>query len=250
MMIDIHTHVLPGVDDGVQSLEEGLELLAMAADSGVDTVVTTLHSNIPGEYENYCSPELDELWRAFRNEARHAGIPVKLCRGMEIFATEELPELLEQGRVWTLNGTRNFLTEFSFGEDPAFCSHILRKCRERGFYPIIAHPERYLFVQDEPWIAYEWCTQGYGLQLNKGSLLGRFGRRTQIAAQQLLDHGLAACVASDAHGAVQRTTHMGEIRAYLANTFGESYARLLLEDNPSRILAGRELLGYEPIPIL
>ena len=249
-MIDIHTHVLPGVDDGAADLDEALALLAMAADSGVDTVVTTPHCNIPEVFENYACPELDDLWRAFVREINRVGIPVRLCRGMEIFATEELPELLEQRRVWTLNGTANFLTEFAFGEEPDFCFDVLRRCCQRGFHPVIAHPERYLFVQDEPAIAYEWCTMGYALQLNKGSLLGRFGRQEQLTAELLMDHGLAACVASDAHSGVQRTTHMEEIRRYLTDRWGADYARLLLEENPSRILAGRELLGYEPIPIL
>ena len=250
MMIDIHTHVLPGVDDGAADLDEALALLAMAADSGVDTVVTTPHCNIPEEYENYVCPELDDLWQAFAREARRVGIPVRLCRGMEIFATEDLPELLEQRRVWTLNGTANFLTEFAFGEELDFCFDVLQRCRRRGFRPVIAHPERYLFVQDDPAIAYEWCTMGYALQLNKGSLLGRFGRPAQLTAELLMDHGLVACVASDAHSPEQRTTHMEEIRRYLADRWGEDYARLLLEENPSRILAGRELLGYEPIPFL
>ena len=87
------------------------------------------------------------------------------------------------------------------------------------------------------------------LQLNKGSLLGRFGRPAQLASELLMDHGLAACVASDAHSAMERTTYMEEIRRYLTDRWGGDYARLLLEENPSRILAGRELLGYEPIPI-
>lgn len=250
MMIDIHAHVLPGVDDGAADMDEALALLTMAADSGVDTVVATPHCNIPEEYENYVSFDMDRRWRALREAAREAGIPVRLCRGMEIFATEELPELLTDRRVWTLNGTAYFLTEFAFGEDPDFCFDVLRRCRKRGFRPVIAHPERFPFVQEEPTIAYEWCIRGYGLQLNKGSLLGRFGRDAQTTAERLMDHGLAACVASDAHGPVQRTTHMEEIRRYLTDRWGGDYARLLLEENPSRILAGRELLGYEPIPFL
>ena len=248
MMIDIHTHVLPGVDDGAADLDEALALLAMAADSGVDTVVTTPHCNIPGEYENYACPELDDLWRALGREARRAGIPVHLCRGMEILATEELPELLTEQRVWTLNGTSYFLTEFAFGEDPAFCFDVLQRCARCGFQPLIAHPERYLFLQEDPELAFEWCTAGYALQVNKGSLLGRFGRGPKRMADMLLQHGLCACVASDAHNPRFRSTHMTEVRDYLMMAYGEDYSRLLLELNPARILSGRDLLGYEPIP--
>lgn len=247
-MIDIHTHVIPGVDDGSQSMDESLELLAMAAESGVDILVTTPHCNIPDEFENYASPELDRLFEELNEERKAAGIPLRLLRGAEVFATPDLPELLREGRVWTLNKTRYFLVEFSFQEDPAFCQYVLRKCREDGFRPIIAHPERYDFIQADPQLAFEWCVEGYGLQLNKGSVLGRFGPEPQRMAELLLQHGLAACVASDAHSPIRRTTHMTEINDFLAEEYGEDYRRLLLDENPARILSGRELLGYEPIP--
>ena len=248
-MIDIHTHVLPGIDDGSRSMDETLEMLLQAEESGVRALVTTPHCNIPDEFDNYVSEDLDKLWRRVESEARRVGNDLKICRGMEIFATDELPELLEKERVWTLNGTKYFLVEFSFEEDPAFCRDVLRRCTALGFRPVIAHPERYYFVQEEPWIAYEFCVSGYGLQVNKGSILGRFGRAPRQTAELILQHGLCACVASDAHRPDQRSTYMTELRDYLENEYGEAYMRLLLEENPSRILSDRELLGYEPIPI-
>lgn len=247
-MIDIHTHVLPGIDDGADSMDDALEMLAVASDSGVKVLVTTPHCNIPGEFDNYASEELSRLWNHLAERAKRAGIGLKLCRGMEIFATEDLPDLLAERHVWTLNGTKYFLTEFDFGEDPGFCRHILKKCADLGFCPIVAHPERYFFVQEDPEIAYEWCRSGYGLQINKGSLLGKFGRDSERTAHVLMDHGLVACVASDAHGARLRNTDMEEIRDYLLEEYGRDYARLVLEENPLRILTGKELLGYEPIP--
>ena len=247
-MIDLHTHVLPGIDDGAQSMDVALEMLAMAEESGVETLVTTPHCNIPGEFDNYVDEELEELWERLDRERERKQISIQLCRGMEIFATPELPELLEQGRVWTLNGTRYFLTEFSFDEDPDFCWEILRACASLDYLPIIAHPERYFFVQEDPALAYEWCTAGYGLQINKGSLLGSFGPEPKRTAVLLLYHGLAACVASDAHRPYRRSTYMGDIRRYLFEEFGEACMHLLLEENPARILNGEELLGFEPIP--
>ncbi len=247
-MIDIHSHILPGVDDGSQSLDESLELLAIAADSGVHSIVATPHCNIPDEFENYASPELEQLFQRLERARKDVGIPIRLCRGMEVFATDALPELLREGKLWTINGTRYFLMEFAFSEDVDFCQDVLRHCRELGYMPIIAHPERYFFVQDDPELAYRWCTEGFGLQLNKGSVLGRFGPEAYRCARLLLDHNLAACVASDAHSPAQRSTYMGEINDSLLYNYGEDYRRLLLEENPSRILEGKNLLGYEPIP--
>ena len=247
-MIDIHSHVLPGVDDGSESMEMSLEMLEIAVESGVETLVGTPHCNIPEEYDNYLDDDLRTRWNELESAAREAKIPIRLVHGMEIFATEELPDLLREHRVWTLNDTDYFLTEFSFDEDPDFCRYILRQCSRQGWRPIIAHPERYFFIQDDPELAFEFCVSGYGLQVNKGSLLGRFGPGPKHTADLLLQHGLCACVASDAHRPYERSTHMGEVRAYLEEEYGEAYMRLLLEENPAHILSGRELLGYEPIP--
>lgn len=247
-MIDIHTHVLPGIDDGSESMEMSLEMLSIAAESGVQTLVATPHCNIPDEYDNYADDRLNSLWNDLKSAAAEAQIPIKLCRGMEVFATEDLPELLQEHRIWTLNETDYILIEFSFGEDPAFCIDILHQCRDLGYRPIIAHPERYFFLQDDPALAYKFCIAGFGLQVNKGSLMGRFGIGPKRTADLILDHGLCACVASDAHRPYERSTYMKDLRDYMEEEYGEAYMRLLLEENPARILSGRELLGFEPIP--
>ena len=147
-----------------------------------------------------------------------------------------------------LNGSHYMLLEFAFDEDPYFCEEILAEVRASGIRPVIAHPERYFFVQDDLQIAYEWCTSGYALQVNKGSLLGSFGKGPETAARLILGHGLAACVASDAHSPFQRTTHMEDISRLLEQEYGERFRNLLLEINPLRILKDQTLLGFEPQP--
>lgn len=249
-MIDVHSHILPGVDDGSDSIDTSLKMLAMARESGVDAIIATPHFDPNGGYPNYASRGLYDLRHELETAAERAGIDISIRLGMEIMAEKELPQLLESGRVWTLCGTRYFLVEFRFDEDPAFCREILSDCRSRGYKPIIAHPERYRFIQRDPQIAYEWCRSGYGLQLNKGSLLGRFGEKTKLTAMRIIDHGIAACVASDAHGARRRTAHMSHVRDMLLSEVGEEYTNLLLERNPARIMAGRELMGYEPYPFI
>jgi protein-tyrosine phosphatase len=248
VMIDIHSHLLPEIDDGSRSFDMSLDMLAMAADSGTHVIVSTSHCNIPGYYDNYVSDQLLDLWNQLNALKQEAGIPIHLLRGMEVYATEELPDLLKSGRVWTLNGTKYFLMEFGFDEDPAFCAHILPACVALGYHPIIAHPERYYFVQDDPRIAYGWCVSGYGLQLNKDSILGRFGHREKACAEALLRHNLAACVASDAHRSKVRTTSLAGVRDVLMSLVGSEYTELLLERNPDRILQGKQMLGYAPMP--
>ena len=247
-MTDIHAHILPGVDDGSPDMATSLQMLEMAASSGVRTIAATPHCSIPGELDNFASPALERAFHELQREKERAEIPIRIVRGMEVFATAELPSQIRERRLWTLAGSRYLLMEFAFGEDPAFAARILNEVKRTGLIPVIAHPERYYFVQDDPQIAYKWCVGGAALQLNKGSIIGRFGRDVQVTAIALLRHHLAAAVASDAHGVTQRTTDLREARAFLDLEYGEETSELLLSVNPERILKGQLLYGYEPQP--
>lgn len=237
-MIDIHAHILPGIDDGAVDMEASIEMARMAAVSGVKYLVATPHCNIPRTFENYRDENLLRLYFEMREAVKKADIPIQIVLGMEIYATDELPILLEQNKVIGLNGTKYLLIEFDFEEDPAFCRKILRKCKDLGYMVIIAHPERYGFVQRNPEIAFEWYDLGYHLQLNKGSILGRFGRKAKIMAHNLLHERIACCVASDAHSSWRRTPHMSEVRDYLEARYGIYYTEILLDKNPRKILQG------------
>ena len=247
-VIDIHTHILPGVDDGSESMEMSLQMLELSARSGVPEVVATPHCNIPGDAENYASEELQNTLLSLRRAAAEAGIAVRIHRGMEVFTTDDLPALIRERKVWPLGSSRYLLMEFAFDEDPTFCSRKLKEVRQMGLKPVIAHPERYFFVQDDPQIAYDWCVGGAALQVNKGSLLGNFGSGPERTARLILGHGLAACVASDAHRPYARSTYMSEVSRLIEQDYGEDFRDLLLEINPARILKGDTLLGYEPVP--
>ncbi len=244
-MIDIHCHILPKVDDGSQSMQMSLDMIATAYDSGVRSMIATPHCWL-GAYDNLASPSLQETWDELYHAVHAAGIPMHLYQGMEIMAFDELAEALQRGMVWTLNGTRYFLIEFSFHEDPAYCRQVLNSCLTAGYLPVIAHPARYFFVQEEPSIVYEWYTMGCAIQLNKDSLLGRHGRNAYEVSHSLLRHHLVSCVASDAHENSMRTTDLDEVRSQLLYRYNEEYAYMLLEENPSRILRGETLVGYTP----
>ena len=246
-MIDIHTHVLPGVDDGSESMEMSLKLVETALESGTHSIIATPHC-YRGVFDNYAGEELQDRWDALHHAVRRAGLPVHLYQGMEVMACEDLPDLLKNGRVWTLNSSGYFLLEFEFGEDPAWCRKIISACIAAGYIPVIAHPTRYYFVQDDPGIVYDWYRLGCGIQLNKDSILGDNGRRARDTALSLLRHCVVSCVASDAHRTYWRSTDMRRCEEYLGQNFGEDYTYMLLEDNPDRILRGRKLVGYKPLP--
>ena len=159
----------------------------------------------------------------------------------EVFVTEELPDLLWQKKVCTLNNTKYLLLEFDFGEPLFWCRKMLQNVTDMGYIPVIAHPERYDELQQAPWKVEEWLDMGCHIQVNKGSVLGRFGKSIARSADYLMKHNLVACVASDAHGCRQRTTDMRELQRYLTEIYSEEYARMVLWENPAKICRGQAL---------
>ena len=248
-MIDIHIHIIPGVDDGSRNLEMSLAMARMAYETGVDHMIVTPHS-YPGIYDNYAGERLEAKYRSLKEAVKAQRIPLNLYRGMEIYGTEDTVSLLKEHKLWTLNHTKYILIEFGFHEDPDFVNTILKDCKEAGYDPVVAHPARYSFVQQDPQLVYDWVQKGYGIQLNKGSILGSNGRRCQECAVSLLRHGLVHCVASDAHRMGWREPDMDRVTDELENRFGEEYTYMLVEENPGRILDGRRLVGYDPIPYI
>lgn len=245
-MIDLHTHIIPGIDDGSSNIEESIQMLSIAYRSGVDHIVMTPHC-YPGMYENYATDALVQLWEILCQKVRVERLPINLYKGMEIMATDHLADDLKNGRVWTINDSEYFLVEFEFDEYPGFCNKVLNECSQAGFKPLIAHPERYYFVQKDPAIVYQWYKSGYGIQINKGSLLSRFGHSEKRIADSLLRHHLVHCVASDAHNTSTRSPSMKKAVEYLESEYGKEYAYMLTCANPGRILNGRRLVGYEPL---
>lgn len=242
-MTDIHCHILPSVDDGAENMAEALAMARMAEDSGVSTIVATPHCAIPGaERANVVSRELYDRFVEFRDAMAAAGIGVKLKAGAEVFCTEETPRLLREGKLLTLASSDYLLTEFYFDMPGAYMDHLLARLVVEGVRPVVAHPERYEAVQRQPEIAEEWARKGYALQMNKGSVLGRFGRSAAQAASYLLRRGAIHLVASDAHSARSRTPDMTEIRFFLEDYFSEEYSRVLLVENPWRILENKPML--------
>lgn len=242
-MIDLHCHILPGVDDGAPDLNTALEMARMAWDSGVTAMVATPHCNLPrGQRGNYISRELAERFSRLRRELRQAGIPLQLYTGMEVFCTPDTEQLLLAGKLSTLAGSHYMLVEFYFDESAAYMTGQLEGLLRHGVIPLVAHPERYDPVQRDPELARRWREMGCALQLNKGSLLGSLGSRAETTSHYLLRRGLAQAVASDGHGVSHRTPHMGQVRRLLEALCQPEYVHILLEENPRRILRDQPLV--------
>ena len=140
------------------------------------------------------------------------------------------------------------LMEFDFGEDPDFADEVLRQVKEVQAVPLIAHAERYEFVQDDPRIVYRWKKMGYEVQVNKGSFLGRFGEDARRTAYELLNHNLVTAVASDAHSPIRRTTCMADAYDYLSEEYSAEYLNILFDINPRNICNGEKTIQFRRIP--
>lgn len=248
-MLDIHTHIIPGIDDGSEDMETSMIMAEMAVCSGVDTIIATPHSNQSGMFENYASDDLFIRMEKLKNEFSRENIDLNIGFGMEIFCTRDVPQLLKEKKLLTLNGSRYVLVEFAFGIDIVRMERMLYSILDSGYIPVIAHPERYYKVQAQPEIVFDWMQEGMGTQINKGSVFGRFGRAECICANNLLRNGLVTCIASDAHGVESRTTDMSEINEFLSVEYSEELADLLLTENPKRIFENKPLLSVSDIQL-
>lgn len=245
-MVDIHCHILPGVDDGAESMEDALLMARMAADSGVTDIIATPHCNLPyEERKNYASPELERRFVQLQKLIQLEDIPITIHPGAEVLCTPDVPELLQKGALRHLAQTNYLLVEFFFDEPLSYMSEMLDAIAEEGVVPVIAHPERYKAVQRMPQVVENWFYSGVVVQLNKGSILGQLGRNAERAADWILSRGLAHVVASDGHSPLIRTPQMDEVARRLDHLVDPEYAEILLEYNPARLLAGKSVLQAE-----
>ena len=241
MMIDLHCHILPGVDDGADSLDTALGMAALALEAGVDTVVATPHCNTRSEPKNYRSPALDAAFDGLRRALREETLPLTVHTGSEVLLHGDVGALLDTQRLYTLGGSRYLLVEFYFDEQPAAMEDMLQAVAAHDYVPVIAHPERYFCVQDLPDIAARWQERGWVLQLNKGSILGDLGEGPYDTARRFLRDGLCGVIASDAHHYAFRTPRFDRLLDELEYFFPQLDPAQYLEKNPARILTGQSL---------
>jgi protein-tyrosine phosphatase len=242
-MIDLHAHLLPGVDDGPETLEEAVEACRAGAEDGIEAIVVTPHQR-HGFWPNADRKALEALFEELRTAS--AGKPT-LVLGAEIRVDSELlheVDLLPGGELLPLAGSKYLLLEFAsvpMGPEPRHMAHELTVA---GWYPILAHPERIPWLVNEPALMAELVERGALLQLTAGSVTGEFGRGPQECSFLLLDEGLAHFVASDAHDAHIRPPRLSEAFRAIAERWGEARARQLIEENPRAVLENRALSGH------
>lgn len=240
-MIDIHCHILYGVDDGADTLAETLEMAKMAYNSGTKVIAVTPHSNLLGEKRNFWNDGLKDRFLEVKAAVKAAGIPVQLLSGQEIFGKGEVAELLVKGDLITLNGSRYPLVEFPFKERSENVFNKLESIIAEGYVPIVAHPERYSFVTENFDSLLKLRKMGCLVQINTGSIEGNFGRNAKSIAIKMLKMHEVDVVASDAHSPFMRTPDLSFAHEYISENYSMDFAERLLVRNPKAILENKSI---------
>lgn len=235
-MVDIHCHLLPGLDDGPETLEEALAMAEMAVADGVTHVVATPHAN-----DHY--PFVPELVRQRRDEIaeRFAG-RLELATGCDFHLSfDNLQDARAHPAKYTLNQKSYLLVEFADYAIPPAMDDALHQLQLAGLTPVVTHPERNALITRQPARLERWVQRGCAVQITAGSLVGRFGSAAQRAAEDWLDRGLVHFIASDAHNTTSRPLRLRPAYDAVAARWGADVAHALCQDNPRAALEGRPL---------
>jgi len=236
-MIDTHLHILPGVDDGPETIEESLLLAQVLVREGVHTAIATPHYN--DEFPARPAAEIHERVYDLQRALNRYGIPLRLHAGHEVLIKVGLMEDIQTGRCATLNGSRYLLLELWNSAWLPETERVIFELRAHGIVPIIAHPERYHAIQQSPDRLAALFQQGVWAQLTAGSLLGMQGNNARRCAETLLKKGLISCIASDSHGLKRRPPGIINGLERAAHFVGQNRVHQLTEIQPAAILGAQ-----------
>ena len=242
-MIDLHCHILPGLDDGPRNLDESLEMARIFIEAGYRRVVATPHQ-VPGttwmplieEIRN----QLDKLTHAIKIE----GIELDVLPGMEISLDPLIPDFLEKGRLLTIGKTPYVLIETPFQQLPLGWEQVFFAILSKGYFILMAHPERCGQLTARPQLVDQLIESGVYLQVNWDSFLGYHGRAAMRMAHHLADKGYIYCLATDSHNPQER--HAGHVKpaaAKIQKLIGRENLERIASENPLRVFRGSQLLS-------
>lgn len=228
-MIDIHSHILPSVDDGAQSEKDSLMLAKAAVEQGIQTVVATPHHR-NGKYDN----ERDTIQKhvALLNALlKSEGIPLTILGGQELRINGDVLLDIEKGEIYPINDTKYILIEFPMNSIPHYTKQLLFDIQVAGWTPVIVHPERNKELLDHPEKLYTFVRDGALTQLTAASVIGEFGKHVQRLSYQLIQSNLTHFIASDAHNTTSRGFCLQEAYQEIKNRYGLDTYYMLMENS-------------------
>jgi len=239
-MVDIHCHILPGLDDGPDSFEESLQMAEMAIADGITHVVATPHASSMYAFD---APTVKSL----RDELQQkVGDRLQLATGCDFHLNfENLQDIASNTAKYTINQKSYLLVEFADFAIPPSMDDTLHQLQLLGLSVVITHPERNRLICSHQERLRRWLHRGCYVQITAQSLLGHFGRHAQKHAEDWLDNDMVHFVASDAHNTTRRPLQLREAYKAVSERRGEELAQALFQDNPLAAFEGRPL-PHEP----
>ncbi len=234
VLIDLHCHILPGIDDGAVDLENSLAMARVAVAEGIRITACTPHM-MPGVYDN-TGPAVRSHIAALQTALDEADIALRLVTGADIHLQSDLGIKLKNGGLLSLNDSRYFLFEPPHHTAPPRLEDAAFDVMAAGFQPVLTHPERLTWIENHYDTMCNLAHQGVWMQITCGSLTGRFGRRPQYWAERMIDEGLVHILATDAHNLRNRAPLMAEARDKVAERLGEQAAIDMVLTRPAGVL--------------
>lgn len=235
--IDIHSHILPGVDDGAEDSKVSFRMLDTAWHEHVTHIVLTPH-NKPAR-RNATPEQITRCVKQMQKAADDKKMDIKLYTGNELYYRDGLARELEEGRAMTLAGSRYVLVEFSPDAEYDYIRNGIYTLQMNGYWPILAHVERYRRMLLKPERVGEMSAMGCYIQANAGSIMGKYGFGAKQLTRKLLKRRWIHFVATDAHDCDKRPPKMADCGVYIGQKYSEEYARELMWDHPFRVLSDR-----------
>ncbi|MEJ8767634.1 CpsB/CapC family capsule biosynthesis tyrosine phosphatase [Oceanobacillus sp. HCA-5259] len=242
-MIDIHSHILPGIDDGAQSEIDSLQMARAAVNEGITKLVATPHHR-NGKYDN----ERDSIvrWVDTLNELiLKEGIPLTVLPGQETRINGDMIAELEDEVILPINHTKYVFVELPSDHVPRYASQMLFDIQVAGYIPIIVHPERNQELIEHPTRLYEFVKKGALTQVTAASVVGKFGKNIQKFSGQIIEANLTHFIASDAHNTSSRGFAMNEALQLIQNDYGDDYVNIFLE-NSELLIDNQNVNRMEP----
>ena len=243
-MIDIHKHILPNIDDGARSIDETFTLIKEAKNAGFEAIVSTSHYK-EGYYETD-TPEREVWINAIYENLKAKNIDVELYLGNEIYMSENMIRLLEEGKASTINDTSYVLFEMPLNAEPLNLYDVIYEMLQYKIVPILAHPERYTFIQKEPELVYDLIKKGVLMQANYGSIIGQYGEKAEIIVKKFLENDMIHMLGSDVHRPGTIYPKIPEILSKLEELIGEEKLEKLTTKNPKLVLHNKRIEIEEP----
>ena len=240
MQIDIHSHIIPGVDDGSPDLETSLGLLRMAAENGTTDIIATPH--VIDVSTTLTWDAIRHYVEALQKEADDRGIPIKIHPGAETELNWDLLELMQKDHsAFCLAGSRYCLMEMPSLMLPPHLEEMIYELQLLDIVPVLAHPERQMQLMEKPQMLLDLLRKGCAAQSNGGSVTGVFGPRVKHNVKHLLQQNVIAFMGSDAHNLRHRNTDLKGAREKIIEHYGEGQATELFETRPQYILENKPL---------